>query len=55
MIPERVVIGPSPYPGMLGTDAANNYNVMIIRYQTAPASYSLTPTAGAGFGSGGTP
>jgi hypothetical protein len=54
VIPERVVIGPSPYPGMLGTDAANNYNAMIIRDQRAPATYSLTPTAGAGFG-GGTP
>lgn len=53
VIPERVVIGPSPYPGLLGTDAANNFNVMIIRDQSAPANYSLTPTAGAGFGAGG--
>lgn len=51
---ERVVIGPSPYPGMLGTDAAQNYDVMILRDQRAPSSYSLTPAAGAGFG-GGTP
>ncbi len=54
MAADRVVIGPSPYPGTLGTDAANNYNVMITRDQSAPTSYSVTPTAGAGFG-GGTP
>ncbi len=52
VIAERVVIGPSPFPGMLGTDAANNYNTMITRDQTAPNSYSLTPTQGAGFGGG---
>src|SRR5262249_13182133 len=33
VIPERVVIGPSPYPGLLGTDGANNYGVMITRDQ----------------------
>jgi hypothetical protein len=58
VIPERVVIMPSPYPGLLGTDAADNYNVMITRDQAAPSSYSLTPTFGAGFGGGqggGTP
>ncbi|MCA1685314.1 MAG: hypothetical protein LC745_04900, partial [Planctomycetia bacterium] len=47
MTPDRVVIGPSPYPGMLGTDAANNYGEMISRDQRAPTSYSVTPTAGA--------
>ncbi len=55
VIPDRVVIGPSPYPGLLGTDAANNYNALISRDQGAPTAYSLTPTAGAGFGSGGAP
>ena len=38
VIPERVVIGPSPYPGLLGTDAANNYNIMITRDQAAPVA-----------------
>jgi hypothetical protein len=53
VIPERVVIGPPIYPGMLGTDAANNYNIMIVRDQAAPANYSLPPTQSGTFGSGG--
>jgi hypothetical protein len=54
IIPERVVIGPSPYPGMIGTDAVNNYTGMSSRYQQAIGSYSVTPTSGGGFGGGGT-
>jgi hypothetical protein len=53
MIPERVVIGPSTYPGMLGTDAANNYGAMITRDQLAPTNYSLTPSQSATFSSAG--
>jgi hypothetical protein len=55
VIPERVVIGPSPYPGLPGTDAANNYGSMAGRYLAAPMGYSLTPASGGGFsaGSGG--
>lgn len=58
VIPERVIISPSPYPGTLGTDAANYYNVMINRDQAAPAAFPLTPASQAGFaqtigGSGG--
>lgn len=53
MVPERIVIGPSPYTGSLGTDAANTFNVMITRDQSAPAGYSLTPTSSSGFGGGG--
>src|SRR5205807_4048542 len=45
VIPERVVIAPSPYPGMLGTDAANNYGAMSGRYGQAPAAYSLPPSS----------
>jgi hypothetical protein len=52
VIPERVVIGPSPYPGLLGTNAANNYVIMITRDVAAPAQYSLTPSSGGGFGAG---
>jgi hypothetical protein len=51
VVPERVVIGPSPYPGMLGTDAANNYNVMITRDQAAPSSWTLSPTSVTSFAS----
>ena len=43
VIPERVVIGPSPYPGMLGTDAANNYNILITRDQGAPTGVLVDP------------
>jgi hypothetical protein len=49
---DRVAIGPSPYPGLLGTDAANNYDTMIIRGTEAPRAYSLTPTSTATFGGG---
>jgi hypothetical protein len=44
VVPERLLIAPSPYPGALGTDAANNYEIMITRDQAAPSGYSLTPT-----------
>lgn len=53
IIPERVVIGPSIYPGGMGEDAANYHNVMITRDVGAPAGYSLTPTSTSGFGTGG--
>lgn len=52
VIPERVVVGPSPYPGSLGTDAANNYSIMITRDQQAPTTYSVSPTTGGGFSGG---
>jgi hypothetical protein len=57
LIPERVVIAPSRYPGMFGTEAANNANVLFQRSLQAPSTYSLTPTAAATFstGGGGTP
>ncbi len=53
VIPERVLVGPSPYPGGLGADGTNYYNVMITRDQGAGASYSLTPTSSSGFGFSG--
>lgn len=48
----RTVIGPSPYPGLLGVDAANNYDTLIGRDLAAPRNYSLSPTSTAGFGGG---
>jgi hypothetical protein len=56
----RVVIGPPVAPGLLGTDAANNYQSMISRDLKAPTQYSVTPTqtgtlAGGGGGSSGGP
>jgi hypothetical protein len=53
VIPQRVVIGPSPYPGTLGTDGANFYNVMITRDFTAPSSLPLPPNSFSTFGTGG--
>ena len=53
VVPERVVIGAPPYPGTLGADAANYYNVMITRDQAAPAGFGLTPTSSSGFSLGG--
>ena len=47
------VIGPSLYPGLLGTDAANNYGAMSTRYNAAPNSYSLPPNTVGSFNSGG--
>ena len=53
VVPERVIIGPSPYPGGLGADAVNYYNNMITRDQAAAATYTLTPTSSSGFGFNG--
>jgi len=53
VVPERVVIGPSPYPGTLGTDAANYYNVMITRDLAAPSGLLLTPNSAGTFGGAG--
>ncbi|SIN99955.1 hypothetical protein SAMN05444166_1977 [Singulisphaera sp. GP187] len=53
VIPERVVIGPSVYPGGLGEDAVNYHNVMITRDQRAPSTYSVSPASSSGFSVGG--
>lgn len=49
---ERLVVGPSPYPGLLGVDSANNYDTLITRDLAAPRAYSLSPTATSSFGGG---
>jgi hypothetical protein len=51
--PERVVIGPPVAPGLLGTDAGNNYATLITRDQKAPASFSVTPAMSTSPGGGG--
>jgi hypothetical protein len=54
MVPERVVIAPSPYPGMLGVDANQNYNNMITRDNQAPLGLPYTPASNSiSFGPGG--
>jgi hypothetical protein len=54
IVPERVVIGPSPYPGGMGVEAANNFSNLLVRSQQAALSYPPTPQSGAyaygGFG-----
>lgn len=50
---ERVVIGPAAATGLMGTDAANNYQILINRDQSAPAAYSLSPAYAATIGGGG--
>jgi hypothetical protein len=45
--PERVLIGPSPYPGTRGVEAANDFNNIVIRAQQGAQNYSLSPQAGA--------
>ncbi|MBX6315860.1 MAG: hypothetical protein IRY99_23550, partial [Isosphaeraceae bacterium] len=39
VVAERVVVGPSPYPGLPGADATNNYDNLIFRDQRAPRTY----------------
>src|SRR4051794_9017517 len=53
ILPERIVVGPPLYPGLMGTDAANNYNILISRDQQAPTAYSLSPTSAGSFSSAG--
>jgi hypothetical protein len=53
VVPERVLIGPSLYPGTLGTDGANYYNVMITRDLSAPSGLLLAPNSAGTFGSVG--
>lgn len=43
VVPERVVIGPSPYNGLNGDEAAVGYRTYLDRAGRAGASYSLTP------------
>lgn len=51
---ERVVVGPSFYPGQMGTEAANNHGNLISRSQSAATLYSVSPQLGlSAFGGGG--
>ncbi len=49
---ERVVLGPSPYRGLMGPDAGNNHDTLIYRDYSAPRTFSLTPTSTDEFGGG---
>jgi hypothetical protein len=52
IVPDRILVGPSPYPGTMGADAANNFGNMIVRGQQAAQIYSVTPTSTSQFGGG---
>ncbi len=54
IVPERVVIGPSPYPGAMGAETGNNFNTLLTRSQQAALAYPPTPQSGAyAYGSAG--
>ena len=53
VIPERVLIGPSPYPGGMGSDSEIFHPNMLTRDGNAAKSYSTTPTSSGGFSSSG--
>jgi hypothetical protein len=47
---DRVVIGPSPYPGAMGVEAINNYTNTIGRSQAAAVSFPLPPAFSSAMG-----
>ena len=47
---ERVLIGPSPYPGALGVEAINNYHNTIGRSQTAALTLPPPPAFSSSMG-----
>jgi hypothetical protein len=54
VIPEQVVIAPSPFPGLYGNYASGMITTLFYREIQAPFSYSLTPTTtSASYGSSG--
>jgi hypothetical protein len=50
ILADRVVIGPSPYPGAIGTEAANNFGNLIQRSQGAAPFLPLPPIESAATG-----
>jgi hypothetical protein len=47
---ERVVIGPSPYPGAMGVEAASQATNTIFRNQSGAQTFPLPPTESASMG-----
>jgi hypothetical protein len=47
---DRVVIGPSPYPGAMGVEAINNFNNTIGRSQSAAQTFALPPAFSSSMG-----
>jgi hypothetical protein len=50
IVAERVLIGPSPYPGAMGIEAANNFTNTIVRTQSSAPNFTLPPTESASSG-----
>ena len=50
VLAERVVIGPSPYPGARGIEAADQYLNTIFRNQAASQAFPLPPAESASMG-----
>jgi hypothetical protein len=50
ILADRVVIGPSPYPGAMGIEAINNSGNTILRSQAPAASFPLPPVETAATG-----
>src|SRR5262249_31920750 len=53
LVPERVAIRPSPYPGGMGTENAQNFSSVLLRSQQAEVNYPPTPVSAAYSYSGG--
>ncbi len=50
ILADRVVVGPSPYPGEIGIEATNNFNNMVTRSQMSAPGFVLPPTESASQG-----
>ena len=50
ILADRVVVGPSPYPGAMGTEAANNFTNTVTRSQMSAPVFALPPTETASMG-----
>jgi hypothetical protein len=50
LLADRVVVGPSPYPGAIGVEAINNYSNTIQRSQMSAPTFQLPPIESASMG-----
>ncbi len=50
ILADRVVVGPSPYPGAMGVEAANNFTNTITRSQMSAPVFPLPPIESAAMG-----
>jgi hypothetical protein len=50
LLAERVVIAPSPYPGAMGTEAANHFSNVVMRSQAPAQTFALPPAETAATG-----